>query len=176
MVKALPAILKLSALRPSAWRYSDPSPQQTRKLIESVRRFGQIRPAVVRLTSSGHEVIDGHRLVECFTELGLGQIWCIVLDPCDDVEAIRLMLVLNESRATIDHVALARLFKHVLASLGPDELASMIDFTPEQVQGYKDLLEFDIEGFANRGRDTSQVALGFEESAETPEVGEGDLR
>lgn len=134
--------------------------------MESVRRFGQLRPICVREKHTEkmpfHEVIDGHRLVKVFKELGLEKIWAVVINPCDDLEAVRMMLVLNESRATLDHVGLAKLFKHALSRFGSDELASIIDFTPEQIEGYRDLLEFDLESFAMRGKENSQVSLGFE--------------
>ena len=66
------------------------------------------------------------------------------------------MLERNESRGSIDYVALSYFFRHLHeAGVRSEEIASRIDFD-HQVEGYRELATFDLESFAE-GADSNVV-------------------
>jgi len=56
-----------------------------RGIIESIRKHGQLMPALVSRNSSGFEMLAGHRRQAALVELGETTMECIVLETADSV-------------------------------------------------------------------------------------------
>lgn len=75
--------------------------EEMEKMIESVRQFGVITPAVARpLSGSKYEIVSGHRRFEACRKLGIETMPVVVREMTDD-EAIIAMVDANLQRETI---------------------------------------------------------------------------
>ena len=75
--------------------------EEMEKMIESVRQFGVITPAVARpLSGSKYEIVSGHRRLEACRKLGIETMPVVVREMTDD-EAIIAMVDANLQRETI---------------------------------------------------------------------------
>ena len=75
--------------------------EEMEKMIESVRQFGVITPAVARpLSGSKYEIVSGHRRLEACRKLGIETMPVVVSEMTDD-EAIIAMVDANLQRETI---------------------------------------------------------------------------
>lgn len=75
--------------------------EEMEKMIESVRQFGVITPAVARpLSGSKYEIVSGHRRLEACRKLGIETMPVVVREMTDD-EAIIAMVDTNLQRETI---------------------------------------------------------------------------
>lgn len=75
--------------------------EEMEKMIESVRQFGVITPAVARPLSGGkYEIVSGHRRLEACRKLGIETMPVVVREMTDD-EAIIAMVDANLQRETI---------------------------------------------------------------------------
>lgn len=74
---------------------------EMKKVVESIREFGVLQPAIVRKNNDGKfEILSGHRRHHACQKLGLKTIPCIVRDVDDDA-AIILMVDSNLQREEI---------------------------------------------------------------------------
>lgn len=74
---------------------------EMKRLIESIKKFGTITPALARpLPSGGYEVISGHRRLAACQVLGIEAMPVIVREMSDD-EAVIAMVDANLQRETI---------------------------------------------------------------------------
>ena len=75
--------------------------EEMEKMIESVRQFGVITPAVARpLSGSKYEIVSGHRRLEACRKLGIETMPVVVREMTDD-EAIIAMVDANLQREII---------------------------------------------------------------------------
>lgn len=75
--------------------------EEMEKMIESVRQFGVITPAVARpLSGSKYEIVSGHRRLEACRKLGIETMPVVVREMTDD-EAVIAMVDANLQRETI---------------------------------------------------------------------------
>jgi ParB family chromosome partitioning protein len=83
------------------------------QLAESIENNGLLQPIVLRKTTVGYEIIDGHRRVEAFRMLGRGDIQAIVREM-DDREAQIMSVVANIQRENLSNIERAIAFKKIL--------------------------------------------------------------
>lgn len=75
--------------------------EEMKRLIESIKKFGMITPALARpLSDGGHELISGHRRLAACQVLGIETMPVIIREMSDD-EAVIAMVDANLQRETI---------------------------------------------------------------------------
>lgn len=120
-----------NSLVPNAWNTNVVSPDNERKLTESLKRFGFFKPILARVTPDGElEVIGGeHRWMAAKT-LGYATVPVVNLGPLDDKTAKEISLVDNGRYGNDDALQLAELLSELgnvddLTSFMPYESADM---------------------------------------------------
>jgi ParB-like chromosome segregation protein Spo0J len=119
------------------WNPNRQDERERRATRESIITYGFIDPVIVRRhpDQDGHyQVIDGeHRWLSAI-DLGLQTIPLDVLEPCPDVVAKKLTIVLNETRGKADPQLLGALLAELAPELG-DELALALPFSQVDIDG-----------------------------------------
>lgn len=87
---------------------------EIQSLANSISRSGLMQPVVVRETGAGkYELIDGHRRIAAYKQLGLGNIKAIV-KPYDERQAQVFAIVGNLQRKNLSTIEMAVTFQKVL--------------------------------------------------------------
>ncbi len=84
-------------LRVADRRARKTSTAQLERVIVSIRRFGIVRPVLVRASGA---IIDGHIVVEAASRLGLQCVPCIEVTHLNDAECLALRIALNRIAGT----------------------------------------------------------------------------
>ncbi|MCF8359997.1 MAG: ParB/RepB/Spo0J family partition protein [Prolixibacteraceae bacterium] len=87
--------------------------KELENLKRSISETGLISPVIVRAKNEGYEVIDGHRRVEAYRQLGRKTIECIVKEY-NDREAQAMSVAANLQREDLSNIEKALAFKKVL--------------------------------------------------------------
>lgn len=96
----------------SPWNINSVSPENQRKLEESIRRNGIFRPIIVREIDGGLlEVIAGEHTTRAAIDLGYTEIDVYNLGPIDDARAKEISVIDNQQYGQEDAFGLAELLK-----------------------------------------------------------------
>ncbi len=103
----------------SPWNINSVSPENMKKLKESIRRNGIFRPVVVRENESGKlEVIAGEHTTRVAIELGHETIDVYNLGPIDERKAKEISVIDNQHYGLEDTFGLAQLLREIDTSPG----------------------------------------------------------
>ncbi len=89
--------------------------KQLDELAASIESTGLMQPITVRMTGDNYEIIDGHRRVEAFKQLGKGNIPAIVTEGTEQ-EVQVMSLVANIQRSNLSNLERAMAFEKILAN------------------------------------------------------------
>ncbi len=100
---------------------------ELRELVESVREKGVLQPVIVRLTTSGYELVAGERRLRAAREAGVETIPALVR-RFSDRESLEAALVENVQRADLNAIELAEAYHRLAAefSLSHEEIAGRV--------------------------------------------------
>lgn len=135
--------LPVDQLRPNPWNPNRVPPEIMHKLREYIRREGLVEPLVVRHAPEGgrYEILGGfHRWTICKNELGYAEVPCVVVD-IDDKRARVLTINLNELSGDPVPALLAELVHDLNRDTSLDDLATMLPYSPAELQDLEDLLK-----------------------------------
>lgn len=115
------------------------------KLEASVRRYGQLRPLVVRKVPKRlmYEIVDGRKLVAALEAVGAMSAWCVVAKADDP--ALELACALT---FPVDYARLAYRVVELLEHAPADKLAAVAPWSVERLNYFKTLSQFDWKQFA----------------------------
>ena len=117
--------------------------EEMARMVESVREFGVLSPAIVRGKSSGgYEMISGHRRMRACEVAGILEMPCVVRDVSDD-EAVMLMVDSNLQRERVLPSEKAFAYRMKLEAM--------------KRQGARDDLTSDPMGRKLRGQETAAI-------------------
>lgn len=163
---------KLKDLRcAGGWKYDG---EAGLKLVSSVRRYGQLRPVVVRTGGDGELwVVDGRRLVAAMLEAGHETAEVKHIGKKSEAEAHMVALAL-EVGFEVDYAKLA-VAVAALVSDGatPDQLASASPFSPDRIKHFVTLAAFDWSQYDEKPED--QHAIDWDAMVALPAADEADL-
>lgn len=140
----------LSRVQPPAdggWRNVDPA--TTMKLATSVRRFGQLRPLVVRLLASGmYDVVEGKQIYGALVACGAQMVTVLEVVEATDDELVQLALALGIVFET-DYSKVAAACGALLEKgITAEYLAAASPFSADRIGYFKTLCSFDWAEFA----------------------------
>lgn len=104
----------ITKVYPATWTTTRHTKRQAAALHESITRYGQLQPVVVRETPSGLEVVDGSARFVMIHTLRAADIDVTNLGAIDDAEAREVHLALNLDRGKSGAVALADALQNVM--------------------------------------------------------------
>lgn len=98
----------------SPWNVNSVSPENMKKLKESVKRNGIFRPVVVRELSDGElQVLAGEHTTRVAIELGYDEIDVYNLGPIDERQAKEISVIDNQHFGLEDTFGLAQLLREI---------------------------------------------------------------
>lgn len=101
-------------LRPNSWNTNVVSPDNERKLVESLKRFGFFKPILARELADGSlEVLGGEHRWQAAISQGMKTVPVINLGQLDDVKAKEISLVDNGRYGSDDVLQLAQLLESI---------------------------------------------------------------
>ncbi len=133
--------IPIDALVKASWNYKADDDDMAAKLLENIRRNGQIQNLIVRAlspaeragyTTAVREVVNGNHRLEAFRALGLKDAVCYDLGLVSAADAKRIAIETNETYFAPDHVKLADLLREI-AGPSPD-LAALAETLPFDVE------------------------------------------
>ena len=89
--------------------------KQLDELAASIESTGLMQPITVRMVGDNYEIIDGHRRVEAFKQLGKGNIPAIVKEGTEQ-EVQVMSLVANIQRSNLSNLERAMAFEKILSN------------------------------------------------------------
>jgi ParB family chromosome partitioning protein len=141
------------------------------KLKASILEFGFNDPLIVRRRGGRFEVVGGAHRLNAARDLGLTEVPVIDMGDMSDAAANKLLIVLNETRGSPDHDALAALIQDIKEDEG-DASLSVLPYTEAELKDLlDDIADDDDPGLDDEGAppDTkpaklkpADVALAFE--------------
>jgi len=132
--------IPLGQLARADWNYKQDDEVMEARLLENMRRSGQIENLVVRRLGPDHyEVINGNHRLPVMTELGIDPARCFCVGEISQDEAVRLAIELNETRFATDPLRLAARLEELTEAFGREDLLTTLPFMDFQLDAYADL-------------------------------------
>nr|DAJ05231.1 MAG TPA: ParB protein [Caudoviricetes sp.] len=121
----------INQLTPNPYNTNVVSPDNEEKIKESLRRFGQFKPILVREQEEGFEIIGGEHRWRAAKELGLDKVAVINLGEISDEEAKKISLIDNGRYGEDDAFKLSEL----LSGLGDiSDLSSYMPYSDQSLE------------------------------------------
>jgi len=166
MTEKLPPQLKmipLDQIVPADWNFKEDDEGKAQKLVENIRRNGQIKNCNVRQLEDGrYEMIDGNHRLIAFKELGITHVLAYDHGPISKEEAIRIAHEVTEY-FRIDPLKQAEAVSFILDSgIELDDLVETVPWTREELDDIVTLLDFDWDQFrAEASSPPEEITLSF---------------
>lgn len=129
---------------PAPWNPNSMDAAMTTKLRASLQRYGLVQPLVVRQAGDNrYEALSGNQRLKVLREEGHLSVPCVIV-TVDDADARLLAQALNRIQGADDITSKADMLKEVLATLGEDEVLSVIPETSESLRSLSSLGRMDM--------------------------------
>ncbi len=146
--------LPIELLIEADWNYKEQDLSLSRKLVENIRRNGQLENIIVRQLPTGYfEVVNGNHRLVAFRELNFETVIVYDCGEISLVEAHRLAVETNETRFATDQFKLAQRMTELEVRFGSERLAETMPYSLEQIQGFKRLVDFDWDAFEQQQKE-----------------------
>jgi len=143
-------------LKPNRWNTNVVSPDNEKKLDESLRRLGVFKPVLVRtLPNDDLEIIGGAHRVESAIRIGLKSIPVVNLGEIDDHKAKEIGLVDNGRYGADDVVSLAELMSELGSAA---DLASFLPYTDAEMTAIFSSTDIDLDMLDGSDDDEAPLA------------------
>lgn len=130
-------------LRPNKFNPNQVSPNAMRRLEESLKRHGWVKPIVARELEDGTlEILGGQHRVEAAINLGLSTVPVINLGEVEENRAMEVGLIDNARYGADD----ADLLGEILNKIGVDvDVETFLPFSTEELAAIGDRVEVDLD-------------------------------
>lgn len=147
------------------WNYKADDDDLLIKLIENLKRNGQIENIIVRQLDTGfYEVVNGNHRIDAFKKLGQLKIVVYDLGNISLAEAQRIALETNETQFQVDQIKLAQIIKDITTEYPLEELALSLPFSSEELDNYIKMIEFDNSKHSNNNINSEDKKVTTEEN------------
>jgi len=143
-------ILPLTKLVKADWNYKQDDEELTKKLVENIKRNGQIENLIVRELDTGfYEVVNGNHRFAALGIIGVEKAVVYDLGKVSQSEAYRLAIETNETKFLADHVKLAKLVKDMSADFTLEDLVQTLPYSPQEIDNYIKMSDFNWDEYNN---------------------------
>lgn len=163
-------IFPIGILVKADWNYKENDEYMANKLLENIKRNGQIENCHVRLLDSGYyEIINGNHRYDGFIALGQNFVLAYDHGNISLAEAQRIAIETNETKFKANTEKLSEILNNLKLEFPDVELS--LPYTPEELQ---DLLEISMPDLNEELSDIVEDDYS-EEPPERPKTQRGDL-
>lgn len=111
------------------------------RICIGIRKYGQLKPVLVRKKGEKYEVVDGGIYLLCLEKEGIIDILCFDLGELNDKEFYELKLSINNLIFEVDNLALAGIIDVLIQNKNDARvLSNKININEEDIMRYKGLL------------------------------------
>lgn len=138
--------LPMTALVKAPWNYKQNDEVILGKLIENMRRNGQIENIIVRyLGDDQYEVVNGNHRIDAMLALEMTEVKCYNLGEISLAQAKRIAVETNETRFPSDEQNLNDLLFELTTKFDIDDLAETVPFDFDGEFGLDDDLDSELK-------------------------------
>lgn len=129
----------------AVWNYKNEDESLTEKLIENIKRNGQIENILVRELDTGfYEVVNGNHRLECMLRLGAKKVVAYDLGKMTEAQAQRIALETNETKYQNDPLKLAGIVAELGKQFSIEDLLQTMPYSQQEIENYIKMNSFDI--------------------------------
>jgi len=144
-------LFKVAQLNTAPWNYKENDEEMTEKLMNNLRKNGQIVNMLVRKLDSGkYEVVDGNHRLEAVKRLEWKEVVCYDLGKVTKEQAIEMAIGINEIRFPTEIMKLAENIHALNEKTSLEELSKTLPFSVEELDNILKSYKFDWEEIENK--------------------------
>ncbi|TXH14371.1 MAG: hypothetical protein E6R03_09365 [Hyphomicrobiaceae bacterium] len=145
-------MIKAEQLVKADWNYKENNEELTAKLVENIKRNGQIENILVRELETGFfEVVNGNHRVDALRHIEAPSVMCYDLGKITAEQAYRIAIETNETRFATDNVKLAGLIAELSKNTSAEDLLLTMPYTNDELQNFIGMASFDFKQYEEQG-------------------------
>lgn len=142
-------LLNLTQLVTASWNYKTDDDAMIEKLINNMKRNGQVENLLVRELDDGkYEVVNGNHRMAALVRIGCQAAVCYDLGKISIEEAYRVSVETNETKFATDQVKLSDLLKAMAERYSIDDLLATMPYGHEELNNLLKLSDFNWDDYA----------------------------
>ncbi len=140
--------IPITKLVKAEWNYKTEDEEKSVKLLNNIKRNGQIENLIVREIPKGlFEVTNGNHRFDVFKKLQLKNAMCFNLGKVSQRAAERVAVETNETRFESDPFKFGEILKGLKLEFDMGELLQTVPFTQVDFDSYTTMIDFDFNAF-----------------------------
>lgn len=156
-------IVDIESVIPNAWNPNIQTNEIYEKELESLKRYGQIAPILVREQNGVYELIDGEHRLRGMKQLGYKKILIFDAAGLSESDAKQLTIIMNEVRGRADSTKLSKLFQELSLDVPLEELTKIIPYSDVEMRNMVAQAHVDWDAIAATTTSTSKQKEGEED-------------
>jgi len=146
--------IALDKLVKASWNYKEDNETQMTNLVNNMKRNNQVENLQVRELDTGFfEVINGNHRLDAMSTLEFKSAMCYNHGTISLPEAQRIAIETNETRFQNDGTKMSELIAEISKDFSMEELAQTLPFTPEEIEGHINLLNYSFDDINTDGEE-----------------------
>jgi hypothetical protein len=135
------SVVQIDKVRPNTWNPKDKDTEEYKQVEESLKRYGQRIPIVVR-DNNGFEIIDGEQRWKACKELKFPKVIIYNEGKLEDKKAQELTLW-YQVQVPFNEISLSQM----VVKLVTDYSDAFVPYPPEKIEEMKELIKFNWEDY-----------------------------
>lgn len=143
-------MIKADQLVKADWNYKENNEELTAKLVENIKRNGQIENILVRELDTGfYEVVNGNHRVDALKHIEAPHVMCYDLGKITSEQAYRIAIETNETRFATDNVKLSGLIAELAKNTAIEDLLVTMPYNAKEMDNFIGMASFDWDKYEN---------------------------
>ena len=143
--------IEISKLIKADWNYKEENEKLTEKLLENMKRNGQIENILIRELDTGfYEVVNGNHRLDVMKILKLKKVHAYNFGKIKLPQAQRIALETNETKFESDSIKMAELITSLTKEFPADDLVETMPYTMDEIINMGELVNFNFDEFENK--------------------------
>ena len=143
--------IEISKLIKADWNYKEENEKLTEKLLENMKRNGQIENILIRELDTGfYEVVNGNHRLDVMKILKLKKVHAYNFGKIKLPQAQRIALETNETKFESDSIKMAQLITSLTKEFPADDLVETMPYTMDEIINMGELVDFNFDEFENK--------------------------
>lgn len=145
----------------ATWNYKNEDEELSEKLLNNLKRNGQIENILVRLLPTGfYEVVNGNHRLEALIKLGAKKVIAYDLGDISTEEAKRIAIETNETKFQTDAIKLSQLINELSDKYSLDELIQTMPFNEQELNNFLEMYTHSLEDIVADNSNSDEVGAG----------------
>jgi len=144
--------LPINQLVKADWNYKEEDEHLTSKLVENIKRNGQIENIVVRELDTGFfEIVNGNHRYDALVILDVSEVVVFNMGKISLAQAQRVAIETNETRFLTNTAKLSTILSDIAKEFSIEQLQQTMPYTDERLKELVDMASFDWSQYDDKG-------------------------